>query len=96
MSAALDNPYSGQLPTCDFHLDDIDPACPRFVNIRFRTYYFPFKQPSAFPFMHAIVSFIYTFYDTGWFERAGLGDRFFQLMVGLTYALHLNGTRKSV
>lgn len=51
-----------------------------------------FNSQVQFPSMHAIVSFIYFLYDTGWFERAGLGDRFFQLMVGLTYALHLNGT----
>lgn len=26
-----------------------------------------------------------------WNERAGLGDRFFQYIVGMTYALHVDG-----
>ena len=29
--------------------------------------------------------------ETVWNERAGIGDRFFQYIVGLTYALHVGG-----
>lgn len=47
-TSAVSRPWSRKLlPTCEFHLGDVDPACPRFVDIRFRTYYL---SPAHCPF----------------------------------------------
>lgn len=77
---------------CDFEFLKVDPACPRFVDIRFSTF---LCGKSIFRCLyishtHAHVYFLFLSLSDGP-AGSGLGDRFLQMLVGLTYAIHLDG-----
>jgi hypothetical protein len=81
-------------PTCDFEFSRIDPTCPRFVDVRFSKSLTAsgcrrpkeIEHPSFTFITHPLQK------NAAGPAGSGLGDRFLQMVVGLTYAIHLGGT----
>ena len=89
MKAAASGPIPEDL--CRFSFTEIDPDCPRFISIDWRESSRVHLGPLSHPLgpTPGLKNDHQT--PTGWVNWAGLGDRFLQYIVGLTYAIQADG-----
>ena len=76
---------------CHFKFSKIDPACPRFVGVRFGKFPPYYKTNEAWNNTSARVRDSFLSTTTVNAAGVGLGDRFLQMIVGLAYAIRLEG-----
>ena len=79
------------LPQCNvFAFASTDETCPRYVAIHFREYWFTSPSLRLCTLLD-LRSYNLSALSTDSADEAGLGDRFFQFLVGVTYAIDTGG-----